>query len=269
MVPGAVLIINSVQLCSRLTHRHNKKQIWELTKNKSDTDKSIPSTTHDLMSITDSLNDTIVPLNESPPTAIAVEMCPPSYDLSDVSVDESQLLPCDHAVMPHDDPRAALILEQSPNSSATSIGLLEQAAPLAICNPSRKSFQNGPSPPQRKQTPTFLQRRRANTADSGRSQNSFRSLLGDRKRRSVHPCLAATEIVIGAIVGESDLIFADNAEPTDSPNGKRMTAKQRMRKVSKFVRDLVRCMPIVSKPFRICGRKAEDVILLRADGRLT
>ena len=216
------------------------------------------------MSITDSLNDIVVPSNKSSPPTKEIELSAPSYEISEVSIDETNETVCDHAVMHHDKPRTALIVKQSPNSPDTSNVLLQETSPLVICNASRKSFQAFSAPP-RKQPPAFLEILQTN---SGRSQNSFRSLLGDRKRWSVHPCRHSPEIVIGAIVGESDLIIADRVESTDNAKSG-MTVKRSMRTVSSFVRDFLRCMRIVSKPFQMCARKEENIILLRAEGYLT
>lgn len=225
------------------------------------------------MMIKDSRNDTIVQLTESPPTLIEVGKFSPSYDLSEVTVDETQQSLCGRAGRQNDRPSRALIMNQELNTSDASKVSLEEPSPHVIANNTNQAFHDVIDSPTNQQSVfsgDFL-RSRINTVDSGRSQNSFRSLLGDRKRRSVHPCLPASEIVIGAIVGESDLIITHEGEATMkfSTKRNRSIVKQGMRKVSLLVRDLVRCVHLLSKPFQDFATKTEEIVLVRAEGRLT
>ncbi len=224
-----------------------------------------------IMMITDSRNDSIIELNECPPTLIELEKFAPSYDLSELSVDETKQSQCDRVGRPNDKPPAGLIMNRHLNTSDASKVSLEEPSPLVLDSYTYQAFHDvSESPTIQPSIFNGVLRSRINTADSGRSQNSFRSLLGDRKRRSVHPCKPASEIIIGAIVGESDLIIAPEgyAKATFSTKRNRSIVKQGMRKLSNIVRDLVRCMRLFPKPFQNCTGKTEDVVLIRAEGRL-
>jgi hypothetical protein len=117
-------------------------------------------------------------------------------------------------------------------------------------------------------------------------QDSLRRLLGDRRRRSVRPWSSSgsssqhtptPEILIGAIVGESDIIDLNHKEEKWNETeitrlSTSKTAKQKFQMAGRVVKDVVRCVQYtLIQPWkqRVVRPKPEDeVTLSRAKGRL-